>query len=167
MGVLDQVNHTQDAGESISDQDYLTRARCQAESDLIKAKIVYKLYKNLELSAQEKAYQKKWLDTISADSCLLDNQCLVPSKPSSLRITDMLADEVYALNSIPKVHIDRMQAGHFALNDLCMELNQVIDKETVRDVELTMLETKIRDKWDLSQEFKLTRRRNKEIDFVL
>jgi len=79
----------------------------------------------------------------------------------------MLADEVYALNSLPKVHIDREMNGHFALNDLCMELNQVIDSQTVRDVELTMLEEKIKSKWDLSQEFKLTRRRNKEIDFVL
>jgi len=43
-------------GESIADQQFLDRARCQAESDLIKAKIVYKLYKNIDLSENEKTY---------------------------------------------------------------------------------------------------------------
>ena len=77
------------------------------------------------------------------------------------------ADELYALNSLPKVEIDRQSSGHFALNDLCVELASVLDWQTVRDIELTVLQDKIRHEWDLSQEFRLTKRRNKEIDFVL
>lgn len=167
LGLMDQATHTQNAGESITDQQFLDRSRCQAESHLIKAKIVYKLYKNLDLSENEKKYQQAWLSAVDVNTSLLDDECLVPKKPSNLTINDLLADEVYALNSLPKVELNRSMHDSFALNDLVLELVQVIDVQTVRDVELTILEDKIKNEWDLSQEFKLVRRRNKEIDFVL
>jgi hypothetical protein len=77
------------------------------------------------------------------------------------------AEEIKTLNSLPKVEIIRETHGKFSLNDLCVELSQVIDKETVRKVELSCLETRIRSQWKLSEEFKLVQSRNKEIDLVL
>jgi hypothetical protein len=102
----------------------------------------------------------------TSSSGLLD-ECLVPEVPSSLKIEDLKPEEMFALNSLPKVELLREKHGKFSLNDLCVELSQVIDKDTVRKVELSCLEKKIAEEWKLSHEFKLVTTRNKEIDLVL
>ena len=57
--------------------------------------------------------------------------------------------------------------GDFALNDLLLEVSQVFDQQTVRDLELTCLQHAKKQEWQLSSEFKLVTRRNKEIDNVV
>lgn len=72
------------------------------------------------------------------NDCLLE-ECLVPSKPSSLSLSDLDADDFFTLNSIPQVQLIREKHGDYALNDLCVEVAQVLDRETVRNVELSCL----------------------------
>ena len=57
--------------------------------------------------------------------------------------------------------------GDFALNDLLLEVSQVFDQQTVRDLELTCLQHAKKQEWQLSSEFKLVTRRNKESDNVV
>jgi hypothetical protein len=52
---------------------------------------------------------------------------MVPNKSSSLLINDLDAAEVYALNSISGVALDRDLHGKFGLSDLIVELSHFID----------------------------------------
>lgn len=97
----------------------------------------------------------------------LIDECLVPTKPSSLSIQDLDADCVYNLESIPNVSLPRSTFGNFALNDLCVELAQVLDKEVIRNVEISCLQSELKKEWNLQQDFNLVETRNKEIDLVL
>ena len=53
------------------------------------------------------------------------------------------------------------------VNDLVLELAHFVDKDTVRKVELGLLEDTLRRKWQLADDFSLVNSRNKEIDFVM
>lgn len=52
------------------------------------------------------------------------------------------------------------------MSDLLLELSQVFDRDTVRDVELSCLQESIKEKWHLSKDFDLVNRRNRQIDQV-
>ena len=93
---------------------------------------------------------------------------MVPSQPTRLSLAEALSPEdVYALNSLPRVHIDDEQKRAIALNDLLLELSHFVDGETVRKVELGLLENQLRADWQFSDDFRLVDRRNKEIDLVM
>ena len=53
------------------------------------------------------------------------------------------------------------------MNDLVLELSHFIDPEMIRKVEVGLLEANLRRKWQLSEDFNLIERRNKEIDLVM
>lgn len=62
---------------------------------------------------------------------------MVPKQYSRLSIADSLsAEDIYALNSVPKVNIDRERHENFALNDLVLELSHFLDEEVVNRVEM-------------------------------
>ena len=93
---------------------------------------------------------------------------MVPSEPSKLSLAEALSPEdFYALNSLSRVDINASQQHEIALNDLILELSHFVDTETVRKVELGLLEDKLRQKWKLADDFNLTEKRNKEIDLVM
>jgi len=54
-----------------------------------------------------------------------------------------------------------------ALNDLVLELINFVDADTVRKVELSLLEDTLKKKWMLADDFRLVEQRNKEIDLVM
>jgi len=64
---------------------------------------------------------------------------MVPAQPSQTKLSELSPEDIYTLNSIPRVKIDRNQHGGFALNDLVVELAQVFDHNTVRQVEISCL----------------------------
>lgn len=101
LGVLDR-SLSQVTNTSISDQDYLHQARCEAESTLIKSKILYKLDKDLKLTMSETKYLAAWKEAMS-DSKTLVEGCLVPRHPSSLSIRDLCAQDIARLNQVPLV----------------------------------------------------------------
>lgn len=59
-------------------------------------------------------------------------ECMVPPQPSQAKLSELNPEDIYTLNSIPRVKIDRDEHGGFALNDLVLELSQVFDHYTVR-----------------------------------
>ena len=48
-----------------------------------------------------------------------------------------------------------------------LELSLFVDNETVRTVEMGLLEDSLRKEWRLSEDFNLASKRNKEIDLVM
>lgn len=120
MGVLNApLSERLDA--SLSDDAFLDKHRCVAESTLIKSKLIFKLHHNLELSEMEFAYLSAWR-TAMQDTKTLISECMVPPTPSSAKLSDLSPEDFYTLNAIPRVKIDRDQHGNFALNDLVLEL---------------------------------------------
>lgn len=80
-----------------------------------------------ELSANEKKYLSKWMKEASNSSNLINDDIMVPEKPSRISISSLTADDFYTLNSIPGVELDRKMHGSFALNDLAMEMSHFFD----------------------------------------
>lgn len=92
----------------------------------------------------------------------------MPAEPSKLSLGEALSPEdIYALNSLSRVSIDKDQKSAIALNDLVLELNNFVDSETIRKVELGLLEDTLKQEWKLSEDFRLVSARNKEIDLVM
>jgi hypothetical protein len=77
------------------------------------------------------------------------------------------AEDIFALNSIPNVLIDRKKHGNYALNDVVMELAHFLDEEVINRVEMHILSDKVIKDWGLPQDFKIIETRNKEIGMVL
>jgi len=63
----------------IAPEVFLQKQRCRAESNLIKARIVYKMHTDLPLSESEKKYMTAWMEKAAETSTLLPNaDVLVP-----------------------------------------------------------------------------------------
>ena len=93
---------------------------------------------------------------------------LVPSEPSTISLADALSPEdFYMLNSLPRVDISAPERERITLNDLVLELSLFVDNDTVRQVELGLLEENLKKEWELRDDFQLVSRRNKEIDLVM
>lgn len=92
---------------------------------------------------------------------------MLPVHESKLSMKDIDAKNYYALNSIPRVHIDRDMHGKFALNDLVLELGHFLDEEVVNKIEAELYSERLRKEWGLSTDFKVIETRNKEIGLVL
>ena len=137
LGVLDTPSVVRQ-DESLSDEEYLNKQRCVAESTLIKSKLIFKLHHNIELSSQEFEYLQAWRGAMQNPTTLI-SECLVPATPSQTTLSELSPEDIYTLNSVPRVKIDRNQHGKFALNDLVVELAQIFDNETVRRVEISCL----------------------------
>jgi len=70
---------------------------------------------------------------------------MVPSEPSTLSLADALRPEdFYQLNSLNRVYIDDQQSTQIALNDLVLELSHFVDNDTVRKIELGLLESRLK-----------------------
>lgn len=173
LASLDAMNpgthqHRTMTERDLSDSAFLSRERCRAETNLIKARIVHKLYSLEPLSDNEKRYLEIWHSLSQDLRCVLGSaDPMLPSRPTSLKISNLLPEDLYALNSVPKVDLHPTVHGDFSLNDLIVELTHLIDSETVRKVELSMLEQKLKTEWDLADNFQLVNQRNKESDLAL
>jgi len=91
---------------------------------------------------------------------------MVPQRPSALKISDMTPQDFYALATIPGVQFDRQTHENFALNDLVLEMAYFVDRDTIKRVELKMLESKLRTDFGLGENFALVEKRNKELDYL-
>ena len=92
---------------------------------------------------------------------------MVPGTASSLMLKALSPDDFYQRNSLPRVKIDRKAHGEYALNDLVLELSNFLEEDTVRKVELSLLEGSLKKTWKLQDDFRLVEQRNKEIDLTL
>ena len=137
---------------------------------MIKARITYKVHRDIALTSNEKSYLNAWMTKASRNEALLSQaDLMVPEEPSNLTLAEGLnAEDFYTLNSLNRVSLeDAEQRSSIALNDLVLELSHFIDPETIRKVELGFLEENLRKEWRLADDFNLVERRNKEIDLVM
>jgi len=171
---LDSIKALQDKSTAsvidsdLSDQEFLDLERRRAETLLIKSRIAYKVNDDKVLSTAEQTYLSEWMKKSSEAGCLVPSaETMLPDSPSSLMLKALSPDDFYALNSIPKVDFDRKKHGEYALNDLVVEVTNFLDPDTVRKVELSVLEGNLKKEWKLSDGFGLVEKRNKEIDLTL
>ena len=80
---------------------------------------------------------------------------MLPETASSIMLKALSPDDFYQLNSLPKVQIDRKTHGNYALNDLVLELSNFLEEDTVRKVELSLLEGSLKKTWKLQDDFRL------------
>jgi hypothetical protein len=166
LGVLSDHVKIDPIKGSLSDAEFLAKEKVLAETALIKSSIIYKCHNGLPLSANEKRYAKAWMQRAKDSKTLVTNDVMIPAAPSAIRMDTLKPEDFYALNNITGVEFDRKQHGAFALNDLVLELSHLIDRDTIRKVELKMLEGKLKHEFALGHDFSLVDRRNKEIDLV-
>lgn len=57
------------------------------------------------------------------------------------------AEDIYALNQVPNVELNREDHGEYALNDLVLEMSHFIDDEFVNRIEMQMISNRIRNQW--------------------
>ena len=77
------------------------------------------------------------------------------------------AEDYYTLNTIPRVQLDRVKHGKYALSDLVLELSHFMDEEVVNKVEMQVYSDRLRQEWGISKDFNVIETRNKEISMVL
>jgi len=93
---------------------------------------------------------------------------MLPKSASKLQIGDALsAEDIFALNQVPNVEIDRKQHGAYALSDLILEISHFLDEDVINRVETQMLSNRIKSDWSLPKSFQIIETRNKEISLVL
>ena len=165
LGVLDRHTETKQ-NSSITDEQFLVRERCMAESRLIKTKIAYKIYEDAPLTQHELKYLEAWRAEMGREKTL-EMDCLLPSRPTSLSVNKLSKNDFKTLNSVPKVSINSENHGQFALSDVLLEVSQVFDQQSVRDIELSCFQQLKKEQWNLSNEFNMVKRRNREIDQVI
>ena len=153
----------------VNPEIFLKQQRCRAETNFIKARLAYKVHSDIPLTDNEKRYLDAWMSAAqSIDALLPHSDLLVPSEPSALSLAESLSPEdFYALNSLSRVDIDSEVREQMALNDLVLELSLFVDNDTVKTVELGLLEDSLRKEWRLGEDFNLASKRNKEIDLVM
>lgn len=153
---------------TISDGAFIKRERCRAETRLIKASIIFKKNEGVKLTQAENAYLDAWMkEAKKSTSLVINDDLMVPREPSSLNFSAISGEDLYTLNSIPRVELKRENHNDYALNDLVLELSHFVDPETIRRVELSCLQDSLREKWELSADFQLVNTRNKEVELVL
>ena len=93
---------------------------------------------------------------------------MLPKSVSKLQIGDALsAEDIFALNQVPNVEIDRKEHGAYALTDLILEISHFLDEDVINRIETQMLSNRIRSDWSLPKSFQIIETRNKEIGLVL
>jgi len=144
---LTPVSNRNSSGLSLVDMEmhpekFLEKERSRAEANFIKARITYKVYSDLPLSKLETKYLAAWTAAAQKVGALLSHaDLLVPEHPSSLSLAEALSPEdFYMLNSLSRVSVAGPEREKIAVNDLVMELGLFVDAETVRKVELALLE---------------------------
>jgi len=91
----------------------------------------------------------------------------LPTKPTSLAIEDLDSKNLYTLNAINRVQIERERHAKYSLNDLVLELSHFLDEEVINKVEMEIFSNKMKQEWGLSKDFSAIETRNKEIGMVL
>ena len=66
-----------------------------------------------------------------------------------------------------RVNLSYDSHGEYALSDLILELSHFLDEDVINKVQLEIVSNKLRNEWNLSQDFKLVETRNKEISLVI
>ena len=75
---------------------------------------------------------------------------MLPKSFSKSTLEEALsAEDIFTLNQIPNVEIDRAAHGQYSVNDLVLELSHFIDDEVVNRVEVQLMSDRIKEEWSL------------------
>lgn len=93
---------------------------------------------------------------------------MLPQSHSQKTIEKSLsAEDIYTLNTIPNVEFIKNKHGHFAVNDIVLELSHLIDEDIINRIEHEMISKRLRTTWNLPKNFQIVETRNKEIGNVI
>jgi len=110
-------------------EKYIEYKRLVSERNLILLKIITKIIQSNTLSQNEKKYLANLHKNIESSNILNLEKNTLGACASKLRIKDLSANDLYALNSLANVEI-KENLYNFALSDLILELNNFIDNKT-------------------------------------
>jgi hypothetical protein len=128
---------------------------------------VYKCHNDIQLNPNEAQYAALWMKAAEQSQSLVTGATLmVPENPASLKLSDLSPEDFYAFNSLTGVEFNREKHGTYSLNELVLELGHLIERDTLRKVELKMLEDKLKQEFGIGQNFSLVEKRNNEIDHL-
>jgi hypothetical protein len=164
----DENNYNRDPelySEDVADDYILAKKRREAESKLIKTKIIYKLHTDSPLTKNEMAYLKQWNSQIRTSNFVDLETCMLPSSHSSLSLSSLSNNDISHLNALPLVDLSHL--SEYALNDLVLELSHLLDSSTITSIQQEVFVENLKHQWDLPEDFSLSQARNKEIDLLL
>lgn len=166
--IRDENNYDRDErvySDEFSDENFLLKQRREAESNLIKTKILHKLHEDRPLTSNEKAYLKRWNEELKSGKYLSVRDCMVPNDHSQKTLGALSSSDKQHLHSLALVDTSGLDA--YALNDVVLELNHFLDTKTIQTVQKEVLVENLKNEWDLPKDYMLSERRNKEIDLVM
>jgi len=134
-----------------SDQNYLEFKMRKAETSLLKARIIYKLALEKELTQNEKNYLQKWKAALDSSSIRNAGKVLVQKKVTSMTFESLDTADKDFLNSLPKVELSS-ETKEYCLNELFFELSHFIDEETIKEIESAYIEKRILSDWGIQSE---------------
>ncbi|CAG9316562.1 unnamed protein product [Blepharisma stoltei] len=132
-----------------SDEDYLEFKTCQAETNLIKMRLIYKLHNNQELSEIERQYLKKWGEALKKAKISDAGSVLVPQHSTSYCLNDMDEEDALFCMSFRNVVL-KESFGHYSLNELIFELSHFFDDEIIRRIEYNIIENYRLGQWGIT-----------------
>lgn len=142
--------------DGLSDAQFLRKQRVLGETALIKATIIYKCHHDIPLNESERQYCKLWIKQANDSKSLVTGEnVMVPETPSNLKFDQLSPEDLYVLNNLPGVAFDRTKHGNYAVNDLVLELAHLVDRDTIKKVELTVLQNKLKNEFELDDAFTL------------
>lgn len=92
---------------------------------------------------------------------------MVQDQHTSQNINGLSAEDIFTLNQIPNVSLERKKHGNYALSDLVLEVAHFLDEEVVNRVEMEIMSSRLRQDWNLPSNFQIIETRNKEISSVI
>lgn len=152
------------------DSLFVRQQRKRAETKLIKTKIIYKMDQGLELSGNEQEYLSRWVKQLNdGENYNINNHrdSMVQDQHTSQNINGLSAEDIFTLNQIPNVSLERKKHGNYALSDLVLEVAHFLDEEVVNRVEMEIMSSRLRQDWNLPSNFQIIETRNKEISSVI
>lgn len=154
----------------LREKHYLKKELARAETNLIKARISYKIHSELPLTAAEEKYKEAWIQALKDQKslvCPLSDGTLCTGSPTKLTFASLQPQDKYAFASLGKVNLSEEEVQHFSISDLVYELNHFVDPATVRKIEFALMEDDIKREWNLKGDFTIVEQRNKEVDLAL
>lgn len=166
--IRDENNYDRDErvySDEFTDESFLLQQRREAESNLIKTKILHKLHEDRPLTSNEKAYLKRWNKELKSGKYLSLRDCMVPNDHSHKTLGSLTSSDKQHLHSLELVDTSGLES--YALNDIIVELNHFLDTKTIQVVQKEVLVENLKNEWELPKDYMLNERRNKEIDLVM
>jgi hypothetical protein len=139
--VLSSVKLSNDDEDiNLKSHDFLYTKRRQAERNLILLKIIKTLSDpSSSLSQNEIRYLKHIIDETSNTKNTNLNHIALPAHVTKLKFSDLSANDIYSLNSLYNVEIDK-KYNDFSISEVALQFSFFIDNTTINKLLLSLYE---------------------------